>query len=194
MEEFFDKMHRALVRAAVDKHSPMRNAYLATVDADGQPRQRTIVLRRYRHENGAHFTFHTDDRSDKMNDLRVNPKVSLLFWHPRQRLQIRAAGTLTWENQTERTRGHWNALHVWGRKSYATKLPPGTPLNAPSDNLPDLWREKPPVEATEYAYPNFTLLDVEAHELELLELDREAHRRAVWRFEEEKWRGTWIVP
>lgn len=194
MEEFFQKMHRALVRAAVDKHSPLRNVYLATVGADGQPRQRTVVLRRYRNDDGARFTFYTDVRSDKMTDLRAHPRVSLLLWHPKKRLQIRAAGVLTWENQTARTREHWEALHVWGRKSYATERPPGTPLAAPSDNLPDLWREKPPVEATEYAYPNFTLLDVRASELELLELDRDAHRRAVWRWENDAWRGTWVVP
>ena len=119
-------MHRALVRAAVDKHSPLRNVCLATLGSDGFPRQRILVLRRYRQEDGARFTFYTDSRSAKMEEVQKHPQGALHFWHPRQRLQIRAVGTMSWENQTERTREHWDALHVWGRKSYATERPPGS--------------------------------------------------------------------
>lgn len=51
---------------------------LATVDADGCPRSRTVMLSEF---DGERFFFHTDAASGKVADLRANPRVSLtLLW------------------------------------------------------------------------------------------------------------------
>ena len=53
---------------------------LATVDAGGQPWQRTVLLKLF-DEKG--FVFFTNYESRKAQQIAVNPKVSLLFpWHP----------------------------------------------------------------------------------------------------------------
>ena len=52
---------------------------LATVDADGQPWQRIVLLKLY-DERG--FVFFTNYESHKANQIAVNSSVSLLFpWH-----------------------------------------------------------------------------------------------------------------
>jgi len=52
---------------------------LATVDADGQPWQRIVLLKLF-DERG--FVFFTNYESHKSNQIAVNPGVSLLFpWH-----------------------------------------------------------------------------------------------------------------
>jgi pyridoxamine 5'-phosphate oxidase len=40
------------------------------------------------------MSFVTDARSDKVNEMRANPRGELLLWFPESRVQIRVAGTL----------------------------------------------------------------------------------------------------
>jgi pyridoxamine 5'-phosphate oxidase len=64
---------------------------LATVDADGQPWQRTVLLKEF-DEKG--FVFFTNYSSRKAKHIEVNNKVSLLFpWHPLGR-QVKVTGTI----------------------------------------------------------------------------------------------------
>ncbi|MCO1336315.1 pyridoxamine 5'-phosphate oxidase [Microbulbifer sp. OS29] len=56
---------------------------LATVNTDGQPAQRIVLLKGV-DERG--FTFYTNLQSDKARDMAENPQVSLLFpWHSLER-------------------------------------------------------------------------------------------------------------
>jgi pyridoxamine 5'-phosphate oxidase len=62
---------------------------VATVDADGQPSQR-IVLLKHLDERG--FVFYTNYESHKAQDITINPKISLHFpWHVLER-QVKICG------------------------------------------------------------------------------------------------------
>lgn len=63
---------------------------LSTAALDGQPSSRTVLLSEFSHENG--FIFYTDYTSRKATDMAVNPKVSLLFYWPKDYLQVRIEG------------------------------------------------------------------------------------------------------
>lgn len=64
---------------------------LATVDADGQPWQRTVLLKLF-DEKG--FVFFTNYSSRKAQHIESNNKVSLLFpWHPLGR-QVKVTGII----------------------------------------------------------------------------------------------------
>ena len=64
---------------------------LATVDANGQPWQRTVLLKLY-DEQG--FVFFTNYESRKAKQMAVNPRVSLLFpWHAMGR-QLKMTGVV----------------------------------------------------------------------------------------------------
>ena len=63
---------------------------LATVDEQGQPWQRTVLLKTF-DELG--FVFYTNYSSRKAEHIKTNNKVSLLFpWHPLGR-QVKVTGT-----------------------------------------------------------------------------------------------------
>jgi pyridoxamine 5'-phosphate oxidase len=63
---------------------------VATVDAEGRPSARLVLLKGVS-EDG--FAFYTNTRSRKGQDLAANPACSLLFpWHPLER-QVRVDGT-----------------------------------------------------------------------------------------------------
>lgn len=70
---------------------PEENAMiLATVDHEGQPWQRTVLLKMF-DENG--FVFFTNYASRKAEHIEHNNKVGLLFpWHPLGR-QVKVTGT-----------------------------------------------------------------------------------------------------
>ncbi len=63
---------------------------IATVSADGQPSQRTVLLKHF-DDNG--FVFYTNLGSRKAREIQANPKVSLLFIWLQLERQIRICGT-----------------------------------------------------------------------------------------------------
>lgn len=76
---------------AKDTDIPDPNAMvLATVNSDGQPSQRTVLLKYYDEEG---FVFFTNKESKKAHEMQGNPKVNLHFvWLELER-QISIAGT-----------------------------------------------------------------------------------------------------
>lgn len=62
---------------------------LATVDAQGRPSLRTVLLKDY---DDRGFTFYTNYESHKARDIAANPLVSLLFWWDRLHRQVRIEG------------------------------------------------------------------------------------------------------
>lgn len=88
---------------------------VSTVDAEGRPSSRTVLLKAY-DEQG--FVFYTNYDSRKALDLARNPYVSLLFpWHPVAR-QVIVSGTARRTGRDEtaayfRTRPHGSQLGAW---------------------------------------------------------------------------------
>ena len=63
---------------------------VATVSAQGQPSQRTVLLK---HLDDSGFVFYTNYGSRKAHEIAENHRVSLLFpWHPLER-QVKVCGT-----------------------------------------------------------------------------------------------------
>lgn len=88
MELFRLWMDDALA-AAVPEPNAMT---LATVDADGQPSSRTVLLKGY---DARGFSFFTNYHSRKGCELEANPRAALtLFWKERER-QICIRGSVT---------------------------------------------------------------------------------------------------
>ncbi len=63
---------------------------LATVNADGQPSMRVVLLKGVTDQG---FVFYTNYQSHKGRDLAENPKAALLFFWPELERQIRIEGT-----------------------------------------------------------------------------------------------------
>lgn len=63
---------------------------VATVGAEGRPSQRTVLLKSF---DDAGFVFYTNYDSRKGEDLRQNPRASLLFYWAVMERQVRIEGT-----------------------------------------------------------------------------------------------------
>jgi len=63
---------------------------LATVDSQGQPRARTLLLKGFSKQKG--WVFYTNYSSDKGQEIAQNPQCSLLFWWENLERQVRIQG------------------------------------------------------------------------------------------------------
>jgi pyridoxamine 5'-phosphate oxidase len=175
-----------LTRGVNDRRHGFHHLTAATVALDGRPKARVVILRAV-DPAARSIRFHTDSRSAKINELRVNPLISLNFYSETDRLQIRAEGRAVLHAQDETARAAWNASQRMSRKCYATKPPSGAAL-AERDGfrLPESDDE------IEGGYANFVAVDVKIERLEWLFLRHEGHRRAA--FDCVTGDGCWLAP
>ena len=81
LPKLLDQAWSLLEEGQADGQSPFRLMSLATVDGEGQPKARHVVLRGV--DRGAkNLEFHTDISSSKCAELQANPQAQLLFWDP----------------------------------------------------------------------------------------------------------------
>ncbi len=75
---------------ALDIYSDEATAMtLATADAEGMPSARIVLLKQYDKEG---FSWFTDYRSEKGQQLLINPQAELLFYWPQLARQVRIRG------------------------------------------------------------------------------------------------------
>lgn len=85
--ELFEKYYAKILE---DKQNTLSNAVnLATVSADGQPSNRTVLLKEW-DEQG--FVFYTNLTSRKGEEIANNAKVSLCFYWTKLDVQVRVEG------------------------------------------------------------------------------------------------------
>jgi pyridoxamine 5'-phosphate oxidase len=88
---------------------------LATVDGDGRPSVRMVLLKGH-DERG--FAFYTNSRSRKGEELAANPRAALLFHWKSQRRQVRIEGAVEPAGEAESdayfaTRSRDSRLGAW---------------------------------------------------------------------------------
>ncbi len=153
-------------------HARRTIATLATVDADGNPRARTVIVRRIDPSSGA-LWITTDARSNKVDHLAAHPAAELVFWMFNERLQFRLLGNVELVRQGAARDEVWKELKDLGRAMFLWP-PPGTPRRTE-----DVFPEK--LAADQPAPPSFVLLELRPWEVEALELNDTPHRRRCWR-------------
>jgi pyridoxamine 5'-phosphate oxidase len=147
---------------------------LATVDAAGAPRVRSVVCRNVDDDGSLLFTI--DGRSEKHAHLVRDPRAEAVCWLPTVREQFRFNGVadLIGEGSADEARAAaWRSLPPTSKAVFLWPLP-GAPRELPDDRFPqraDL--PAPP--------PGFELLLFRPPVVERLELTPHPHRRTRWR-------------
>ena len=88
LKEMHEYAWGLITRGTVDKKSPARHPTFGTNGLFGMPELRTVVLR-HADQMAAKLEVHTDLKSRKIEELKMNPKVGLHIWFPKNKLQIR---------------------------------------------------------------------------------------------------------
>jgi pyridoxamine 5'-phosphate oxidase len=90
MRRFFIRLYKALFLVAGAEPTEVNAATLATVDADGHPSARVVLLKGV-DSRGFHFFTNYDSR--KGRELAGNPRAALVFYWADQERQVCIAGT-----------------------------------------------------------------------------------------------------
>ncbi|RXV68954.1 pyridoxamine 5'-phosphate oxidase [Burkholderia stabilis] len=190
LAETYDRLWSCLESGVSVQRSPFTMLQAATLGVDGAPKVRTIVLRQVSRADRV-LSFHTDARSEKVAELRRDPRIALVANDLDALVQIRAEGVASICDDEAQRRAIWQSSRPHTLLLYRAPLPPGTPVASP---------EAAHVAANEGAaasddgYENFCLLHVTVKRLDWLELARAGHRRAVFDLNESGYESRWIAP
>ncbi|EOZ92427.1 Pyridoxamine 5'-phosphate oxidase-related, FMN-binding protein [Indibacter alkaliphilus LW1] len=182
-KEIFADLCHELQRGALDRKHPFRFVVLSSSAGAGVD-SRYVVVRKV--EKDLQFFFFTDVRSTKINQLRKNPNVSLLFYHPQKRTQIRINGHALLHHQNDLAKNLWRKVQNEAQKSYNSKLAPGAEISDPHDAF--YWQED--LSDSE----NFCVIQIHPEQIEALQLNGLEHLRIYFERVNSVWEGKWLVP
>lgn len=152
-------------------------AVLATAGLDGRARGRCVVVRAVEADSGR-IIITTDARSEKCRQLARQSGSELVFWLANRKVQWRVAGSAR-VDRTEREL----LQRLWKERSDASRATfswptPGAPRVPDAEFLLSASADTP-------VAPDFSLLILEAEEIERLDVSFAPHRRTRWMKETE---------
>jgi len=172
---------------------PFRTPVLGTIGTR-KSSVRTVVLRKGDSKTRA-LVCYSDYRAPKITDILANPVTEWLFYHPADRIQIRASGVTKVHYLNRIAEEAWSELPSLNRVSYCGSQPPGKPIAEPSMALaPGRRGRKLRKEETEIGRSNFAVVVTTVDRLDWLHLGEREHRRAGFTWNGADVAGTWLAP
>ncbi|MBD1912022.1 MULTISPECIES: Npun_F5749 family FMN-dependent PPOX-type flavoprotein [unclassified Leptolyngbya] len=168
-----------------------RYLQLATVRADGRPANRTVVFRGFRDDTNQ-LRFVTDDRSEKVEQLRDRPWGEACWYFPKTREQFRLSGPIqaigvdaSDESLVALRQRLWQELSDAARSQFGWPYP-GKERAADTDFdvSPD------PINPL----PCFVVLLLDPHVVDHLELRGTPQNRTRYEQMEEAWKTQFVNP
>lgn len=176
-------------RGVADRRFAFHTPIVATVDETGAPCQRVMVLRAANGETRM-LRLHTDVRSEKLVHIAEQPRVSLAFYDPGAKLQLRVGAHARIHVGDEVAHQAWLGSRPQSRLCYEQVVAPGSAVAVPLPELPADAR----FAKSDEGERNFAALIATVDTIEWLYLAIEGHRRARWVWHQDQWQGTWLAP
>ena len=182
-EEIRPQIWKELGRASQDRHHEWRTPVLASVDPDGLPNARTVLLRQVDALAGQ-LTFYTDSRSPKVAQLQTQASAMLVFWSARLSWQLRVRVACSVITAGPEVEAIWQGVKQSAAASdYLSPEPPGAVL--PQGGSAEAVTVNSGVTAH-----SFAILRAQVLQMDWLELSHEGHRRA--QLSANTW--AWLMP
>ncbi len=179
-EKIFNDLKDELKIGLTEKNHPFKLATLATVGLDKMARLRTVVVRQL--SDDLNITFYTDKRSKKVTHIIENNKVSMLFYHPEKRIQLKMEGIATIIKNLEILEKHWAKISENAKKDYTTDKAPGSSI-----------KQNDKVEYLNDTH-HFCLINIELRKIEYLKLNTDQHTRIRYSLNNGIWTSEFLVP
>lgn len=193
LDDILESSWRMLHDGVRNFRDPFHQSSLTTLDGN-KPQVRIVILREFS-EKDRTLICHCDARGSKVSQIRDNPNVSWLFYHPEKWLQVRLSGTASVHTDDETADSQWEKVHLPHRINYCAEIPPGSPTEQPSSGLPDFLREKAAklLDVPE-ARKNFAAIVCRFDEMDWLLLKLTGHIRAKFRWKDNRMDASWVIP
>jgi pyridoxamine 5'-phosphate oxidase len=160
-----DSIWLELELAKTGRQHPWRTPVLASIDTNGLPQARTVVLRKVC-RNTQTLQFFTDSRSPKVAQLRALGQIQLVFWSSALNWQLRISAQARIETSGAEVDKAWQGIKLSpARQDYLSPFAPG-------DALPDA-----ATMALEQS-PNLAIITAEVTHMDWLSLNPKGHQRA----------------
>src|SRR5688500_18919653 len=190
--EIFKKIWKHLDLGTLEREHPFHLPVLGTQDGDA-PSLRVVVLPRFWRRPPA-LAFHAHLGSPKIEQIRANPNVSWLFYHPKEKFQLRIKGAAEIHAGGELHEEQWLATGHFSRRCYIGESP-SQPSQRPTSGLPgDLNERKPTSEESEIGRGNFVVVTSTIDDIDCMELDSRGHRRSLFRWQAGELETKWLTP
>jgi len=194
LDKIVDALWDLLLIGKNKSKSEFHQGYIATYN-NNYPSIRTVVLRHVNKSKNT-ISFHTDIRSKKIEELKDNNKLSMLFYDHGKKIQLKISGDAIIHNENDQSRNAWDQSRSFSKKCYIVENAPGTSSDKPvSGYLPEHEQNHPNEDVLEKGYANFTLVEIQISNIEWLYLHRDGHRRALFTFENNVLiKKSWLTP
>ena len=159
------------------------------------PSLRVVVLRRFWRKNPRGLAFPDHIGSPKISEILGNPNVSLLFYHPKEKIQLRIKGTAAVHKDGGLHEEQWLATEFFSRRCYVGEAPSQV-SEKPTSGLPwDFTKRSPTEEEPEVGRGNFAVVFSTIDAIDCMELDVKGHRRSMFVWNESgKLETKWLTP
>jgi pyridoxamine 5'-phosphate oxidase len=181
LDQTLEYIRQQCSRAIADRKHEFRQIYVAT-SGDRFPEVRTVILRDFDWAQKTLY-FHTDKRSSKYRELFRNPKISVLAYSHKKKVQIRFRGTAFFNHDDEIAIKSWKILSALSQRLYSLQTP-GIEVAQPFEEVSaDADSNSLNLNEPESGFSNFLSVGVLIHQIEWLFLSPQGHRRALFEFD-----------
>ncbi len=186
IEPNLERVWAALRAGAQPGRTPFTVLQLAAAGLDGAPKVRSVIIRSADAERGA-VSFFTDLRSAKVQEMRHEPRVSLIGYDAEAGFQVRLEGRATIDAEGPEKALAWAACRSHTRALFRHPLPSGTPIAAPAEDASG-------DDGDSDGEGHFALVVVSVIRIDWLDISGALHLRAVSQRDGCGWRGGWVTP
>lgn len=183
MSALFPIAEARLLASNTNLDSPFRIFGLSTIDNDAKSADVRMVVSRGIGPN-LDVTFYTDSRSDKVIQIINQPQVCALFWDQGCQMQVRIFGeaAVLSSSDPEFVSALKEIRDSGNTQDYQSINPPGDPLSVPNKPVNNL----SPI--------HFAVVKIHASKLDVLQLSKNGHRRAICSLSKGTWQEHEVTP
>ena len=193
LDLIYETIWTLLITGKKDRNSDFHQCYIAS-HSNPYPSIRTVVLRHVDKDFNT-IGFHTDIRSNKINEISNNSNVSVLLYDHDQKIQVKLYGNAELNHKNDKTKLIWSKIRPFSKKCYLVQNSPGASSELPTSGYSaDIEKIQPDDKTLEKGYENFALIEIKIKKLEWLYLHKDGHRRAVLTINHDDFIKEWISP
>ena len=170
LENALNKLQKAVKKRNDDLH--LLN--FVTVDEQNRPNTRNVVLRDFSIENLT-LRFHTDKRSSKIIDIKLNKDICLIGYDKRAKLQIRMDAEAYSIDNEEILMEIWQKMYPMSRECYRVTKSPGDKI----ESLAEI-KFNDENDSNLVGFDNFAAIQCNIKSMEILYLSHTGHIRAKY--------------
>ena len=180
--EIYENIWKSLDKGVKDRFSDYHTFSLAT-SSKNIAEIRTVVLRGYDRQNQS-IIFHTNNLTNKINEIKNNPSVGALFYDRKGKIQIRFNGDAVINNMDQYCKERWNKMSAQSQECYYQNISPGQNIKSP-----EIVKNKLENKLSK----TFTVITINLSKIDWLYLSSKGHTRVKF-LKNDGFTGQWIAP